>query len=90
MGHFEELTCYARSVAASHKLIPQPSRMADGRNQNALAFRNFYGFDDQTVTSPAGSTIVESPPPTSSDEGPSPYSILNSAIGGPIDQSPLS
>ena len=76
-----------RSVAALQKLIPQPSI---DRNQIALGFSDFYGFDDQTIPSVSGSSTVESPQPTSSDEGPSPYSVLNSIFWGSIDQSPLS
>jgi hypothetical protein len=79
-----------RSVAALHKLILQPPGMADDQNQNALAFGHFYRFDDQTITSVPGSSIVESSPQTSSDDGPSPYSILNSILWGTIDHSPLS
>jgi len=79
-----------RSVAALHKLIPQPAETADSRNQNALPFGNFTGLDDQTARSMSGSTTMVSSPQVSSDDGPSPYSILNSILWGPVDKFPLS
>ena len=75
-----------RSVAALQKLIPQPSNEP---NRIALGFGDFYGFDDQTIPSVSGSSTVESPQATPSDDGPSPYSVLNSIFWGSVDQSPL-
>jgi len=75
-----------RSVAALYKLIPQPPGNADSQNQNALAFGDFYRFDDQTVPGVSGSTTE----PISPVERPSPYSILHSIFWGTIEQPLLS
>lgn len=79
-----------RSITALQKLIPQPSGIVDNRNQIALGFGDYFSFDDHAISSVAGSSTAPSPQQISSDEGPSPYSIINSIFWGSIDHSPLS
>lgn len=69
----------ARSVAALHKLIPQPSGTVD-------PLGSLFQFNDHTPSTMSGSINLESSPQTSSpDDGHSPYSILNAIFWGSGD-----